>query len=125
MKIIINGNHREKLEAELDNVQSRCKVRCLTVEAIESILESVSEKLSIPKKAMNGVKLDYTGAEKFPSAYKHTPESTHFIAEHNGRYWVVIEIGRYICPNRINNASVILTDEAKAAILEKFNLFEV
>lgn len=125
MKIIINGNHTEKLRIALDDVQSRCKARTLTVSDIEYILESASDKMPISKSAMKGTRLDYTGAEKFPNAYKYTPESTHFVAEHNGRFWVILNIDRYICPNRNDNASLMLSDSAKAAILQSFEAFRV
>lgn len=125
MKIIINGNHADKLDAALTEVQNRCTDRTLTVSDVERILESASDKLSIPKASLNGTRLAYTGAEKFPSAYKYRPESTHFVAEHNGRFWVIVEIIRRTCPNRTDNASLHLSDSAKEALLRSFELFAI
>lgn len=41
MKIIINGNHKSKLETVLNEIQARSKVRNLTVDDIERILYNV------------------------------------------------------------------------------------
>ena len=125
MKIIINGSHTEKLAAALDEVQARCTARTLTVADVESILEDATAKLPISKAAMKGTRLEYTGAEKFPSAYKYRPESTHIIAEHNGRYWVILDIDRYTCPNRNDNAGLRLSDSAKEALLRSLESFEI
>ena len=125
MKIIINGQHADKLAKELGKVQSNCKVRILTCENIEDILINVDIKLHIPKTAMKGVKLSYTGAENFPKSYKYTPESTHFTAEHNGRFWVVTSVDRKICPNRSGNVGLMLSDSAKIAILKNLDCFHI
>lgn len=104
MKIAINGKHHEKLADALNDAQKRCSARCLTVEQVEAVLESINSRLDrIAKKAIAGTRIIYTGAEKFPNAYRHIPESTHFTAEHNGRYWAIVAVWRGVCPNRINN----------------------
>lgn len=126
MKIAINGKHGEKLADALNDAQKRCTARCLTVEKIDSILESVNDRMTgISKKSMAGTRIIYTGAEKLPNAYKHTPESTHFTAEHNGRYWTIVALWRGVCPNRINNLEVELSDSAKLAILNSYGMMEV
>ncbi len=66
-----------------------------------------------------GVFVHYDGAEHFPNAYKHTPESTHFTAVFNGKCWAITELYRDACPNRTGfNAVVMLTDTAKMALVE-------
>lgn len=124
-KILINGSHTEKLTAALEEIQSRCTARTLTVSDIEWNLDKVTKELGIPKKAMTGVKLHYTGAQQFPNAYNGLPESTHFRAEFNGRVWVITEIFRTTCPDRINNTSVELSESAKEALLARFSTFRV
>ena len=123
MKIIINGKHTEKLTEALKVAQDRCTARTLTCSDIERILEQATEKLNISKANMKGTRLEYTGAEQFPRAYKYRPESTHFTAEHNGRHWVIIYLDRYTCPNRRDNTSLILSELTRAAILDTFNAF--
>lgn len=123
--IIINGNHTEKLEAALNEVQARCKARTLTVSDVERILEVATAKMPISKTAMKGTRFTYTGAEKFPAAYKYRPESTHVVAEHNGRFWVIMAIFRSTCHNRNDNASLTLSDSAREAVLASFESFEL
>lgn len=124
-KIIINGNHAEKLAAELYDVQKHCQARTLTVREIECILEETTQTLNISKKALKGTILTYTGAETFPSAYKYKPESTHFKAECNGRYWVVSEIFRDTCPNRCVNTGIELSDSAKEALTKRSSFLQL
>ena len=114
MKIAINGKHGEKLADALNDAQKRCTARCLTVEKIDSILESVNDRMTgISKKSMAGTRIIYTGAEKFPNAYKHTPD------------WTIVAVWRGVCPNRINNLEVELSDSAKLAILNSYGMMEV
>lgn len=124
MKIIINGNHREKLESALSAAQAHCTARTLDCDDIEYKLERVTARLGIAKAAMKGTRLTYTGAQHFPKAYQHTPESTHFTAEHNGRFWVVTSITRAECPNRQDDCSLTLSDSAKEAILRAHESFQ-
>lgn len=122
-KITINGKHREKLAAELEKLQHRCTARTLTVRGIESILSETERKLGVSKKALTGTVLTYSGAQTFPRAYKYQPESTHFTAEFNGRYWVILEICRDDCPNHHHDTTLQLSDGAKEALLERFGSF--
>ena len=118
MKIIINGKHTEKLTEALEAVQARCTARTLTCSDVERILDEVTERLHVSKANLKGTRIDYTGAEKFPGAYKFRPESTHFIAEHNGRHWVILDIGRYTCPNRRENVNITMSLLTRAAVLD-------
>lgn len=120
MKIIINGKHTEKLANALDTIQARCTARTLTADRIEEVLNTASSNLGISKKAMAGTKLVYTGATHFPNAYKYRPESTHFTAEHNGRFWVITDITRATCPDRADDTHLTLSESAKAALLERY-----
>ena len=125
MKIIINGKHVNKLSVALEEVQARCKVRILNVNDIEEIISNVTSKLNIPKNALIGTKILYSGAEIFPSSYRYRPESTHFTAEFNGRNWVIIGISRGTCPDRYSNVTIMLSDSAKQAIVNKFNYIHI
>jgi predicted component of type VI protein secretion system len=126
MKIIIDGNHIEKLTDTLTAVQARCTARTLTAADVEHILQKATESLrGISKAAMKGVKVIYTGGERFPNAYRYRPESTQFAAEHNGKHWVIYELCRAECPNRLDNVGFILTETAQAAILQTYNLMHV
>lgn len=124
--IILNSESKmHQLQKELDEIQKRCKARTISAADVAYILNGVEKALGISKKAMKGVTVRYSGAETFPSAYKHTPESTHFDAEYTGTCWKVVSINRTTCPNRIKNTQVVLTDEAKKAIIEAHSELEI
>ena len=116
---------RKAISSALDEIQKRCTVRTVTVEDMDRILEEVADRIGISKKALTGTKVYYTGAEKFPNAYRHIPESTHFSAEYNGKAWVVLCVSRDICPNRINNVGTQLSDTAKDAVMERLANMEI
>lgn len=118
MKISITS--LEKINAELDAVQARCTARCLDAKKIAFILSEIEKELKLPKIKLKGVRVDYSGAEKFPNAYKYAPESTHFSAVHTGREWQIVDIRRAECPNRLKACRVTLTDDAKAALIARF-----
>lgn len=124
-KIVVNGNHRNRLEEALTRVQRRCKARTLDVRDIEKILDDVNSELQIPKRHLKGTKLYYSGAQHFPSSYRYIPWGTHFLARHNGRNWVVERIVRGICPNRRGNVALTLSESAKTAVVHCFDCFYV
>lgn len=118
-EIIINGKHHDKLQAALDAAQGRSSARTLTVQQIERILSDAIDHLGITKKALTGTRIDYTGAESFPSAYRHTPYSTHVSARFDGRYWRIYDLDRYPCPDRYENTTLRLSDTAQQALLDR------
>ena len=85
----INIENTEKLEGALKEAQGRATARTIDVERILDVLKYVEKRLGIGKAALKGTKVHFTGAEKFAKAYRFTPESTHFEAEHNGKTWFV------------------------------------
>lgn len=117
--IIINGKHKEKLTAALAEEQRRARARTLTVENIEAQLQGITAELNLSKTAMDGIEVEFTGAEKLPSAYKYTPESTHYRAVFKGGFWRITDIGRYTCPNSDYPYHIILTDKAKERIISR------
>ena len=119
-KIILNTENKiADLTETLNTVQHRCTARTLSAENIVEILNGILAKYPIAKAKMNGVFIHYDGAEHFPNAYKHTPESTHFTAVFNGKCWTITEIFRDTCPNRTGfNTVVTLTETAKMALIE-------
>lgn len=85
----------------------------------------MTKELNIPKKEMEGVKIVYTGAEKFPNAYKYTPESTHFTATYHGGFWRLERVYRDKCPNRNSNICIVMTENAKEAIIRRVGQMKV
>lgn len=125
-RIIIDDAHRDEIDAALDEAQHRCTARALTAQRIIDICEHITEKANIPKSALKGTRVYYNGAEKFPSAYRYRPESTHFRAEYDGRAWRLLSIARDTCPNRsTSNVYIAYSDSAKAALLDRFAEYNV
>lgn len=105
----------------LGTVQKGCRVRTLDPNEIVSILSHVERELRVPMAKLAGTQITYTGARHFPNAYNGRPESTHFLAEHDGRAWHVIRIFRDTCPDRLNNVETHLSDITKEAVLARFH----
>ena len=105
------------LTTVLNEAQARCTERTIGAEDVAKDLNEYDERLSIPEKYMKGVKIwiDHN-AQRFPQAYKYTPQSTTFYAEHNGKEWVITAISREVCTTKKGVAT--LTEEAKNAVLE-------
>lgn len=116
----------EKLTAELDKVQARCKVRTVTAADVVRMCEAVEKRLDIPKKHLVGVKFcaDYH-AQKFPNAYKGIPESTIVHCERGTSAWYVTRVYRSRCWSPTRAVEVELTDDAKQAILDRCAAFEI
>ena len=119
MKIIITNE--EKLATAIKEAEGRATARTVTPFDIALTLENVSR--GIPKALLHGTKVEYTGAQHFPNAYKYRPESTHWRAENIKGKWYVTSIFRSTCPNRNNDTSVIYSEEAKQRIIENASNF--
>lgn len=96
--------------------EGRASVRQITPRDIVECVQEIEERLHISKRAMAGTSatVDYH-AQKFPSAYRYVPESTHFTVEFNGRAWYLTSVSRDTC--RTTQYHVTLSEEAKAAII--------
>lgn len=119
----ININAVDKVQAELDRVQNRCKSRTIMATDITKILN----KISVPKSRLSGTKVYWDGAEKFANAYKYKPgNSTHWEAENiNGR-WYVTDIYRSMCPNRSTfKGEIEYSDSAKEWIIKNASMIIV
>lgn len=113
MKINIDS---EKLIQAINEAQGKAKARTVKAEEIRYILQEISE--GIPKAKLHGTVVNYDGAERFPNAYKYTPESTHWRAENIKGKWYITNIFRSKCPNRIKNTYIEYSEEAKQRIIE-------
>lgn len=123
--ILSTDKNIAKLNAYLEELQARCSMRTLTAENIVNILDNVEKRIGVPKKYLEGTKVDYTGAEVLPRSYRFYCESTHFNAYHDGKHWHITFIGRLKCPRRKNNTSVELSELTKKAIVREISSMEV
>jgi len=108
-----------KLQAAIDEAQRGCSVRLLTVRALLENLSWIEEKYDLTKKAWDGVAIMGVDvhAHTFPSAYHGIPMSTQFDVIHRRGSWRVTGIYRDVCNGDVGH--VLLTEAAKAAILDK------
>jgi len=117
---------RVKLDEILDEVQKRAKVRTITSEEIVEALDRVEQTLGISKRALEGVQVHVDlNDQKFPNAYKWTPESTQFWAIFKGGSWRVLGIERDTCSQLATNCYITHTEASKAALLERMTRFSV
>lgn len=112
-----------KLWETLYEVQKRSQVRTVDNSDVIDSLNQISDNLAISKKAMDGVtvKID-PNAQKFPSAYKGFPQSTIVHAEYKNGGWRVTKIARE--RTQTKRFLITLTDEAKEALIKRFEIME-
>lgn len=109
------------LADELRRVQTRCTARTIKASDILSALDKVERRWDIPKKYMAGCVVDVDlHAQTFPSAYHGIPESTQFTAEYKAGSWRITDIRRGQVRGSTRAILATLTDEAKQAILAKY-----
>lgn len=112
----------EPLSAAIRKAEGRATARRLTARDVVDALESITETLNIPAKHMRGIKATVCpAAQDFPRAYKYTPDATTFCAEYKSTGWVVTDISRAACPRASQEYFIELTEDAKAAILDRIS----
>lgn len=112
----------EPLSAAIREAEGRATERCLTARAVVLAIESITENLKIPASRMRGIKATVCpAAQDFPRAYKYTPEATTFCAEYKSAGWVITDIARTACPRASQEYYIELTEDAKAAILDRIS----
>ena len=122
----IRIDKRDSLQACLDDVQKRARVRIITVDDIVDTCTDVFRHVGISKKALSGSTFTAdVNAQKFSSAYKGIPESTVFSAVYKGNTWYItsIERGRTFSPSCMVRMN--LTNDAKTAVLRRMETFEI
>lgn len=124
--VILNGNEKNNaaLQAALDRIQSRSRVRTIDVDDIYTAAAHVEKKLGIPKKTLEGVQVHVDlYAQTFPSAYHGIPESTQFDMVFSKRFWRVVKVSRKQCGSSGHDYFVTFSDEARKALVERFTFF--
>lgn len=112
-----------EVKAAIREAEGSCRERLLEPLAILRWIEVIEGELGISKTQMKGISAKVIdGAQRFPKAYKYTPEATAFWMVHNGRGWVLALIERVPC-NFSHKVELELTDGAKAAIIDRMQRF--
>ena len=116
---VARKNSMELIDAVLNDIQRRCKVRIITSEDIIKQLIKYETSINISKKALNGTKVTMDiNAQSFPSAYKFIPESTKFSAEYINGSWRITDIYRGVCTK--TKILATLSDSAKIAVINNY-----
>lgn len=124
--VILNDNEKNKvaLEGALNRIQSRSRVRTVTVKDVYEAAEHVERKLGITKKALEGVRVHVDlAAQTFPNAYHGIPESTQFDMVFTKRFWRVTKVSREQCESSGRDYRVTFTEDARKALVERFESF--
>lgn len=113
-------NASAALAKAINEAQKRCTSRKLDTEQLCRALREVERKLDLPKRLLEGVSVEIdVNAQDFPKAYKYTPESTIFQATFKSGSWKVTDIFRGKTKELYKGTQVELTDDAKAAIIDR------
>lgn len=115
------------LSDAISDAEGKASVRGISPYIILDALSGIERELNIPKKHLEGVKVHCDpNAQSFPNAYRrashgHSPLSTQFDAEYTKGSWRITSITRTYCGT--HEAGLTLTDEAKAAIIRRFETY--
>ena len=125
IKIRVNEENREKLQAVLDDVLYRCKVRTIDADAILTAMNTLNMKFrDVPKSRIIGVKAEVDPhAQTYANAYKHIPESTKFTLEMCPTGWFCTEIKRAWTGGSVKQYHLTLPEETREAIINSFLAF--
>lgn len=107
------------VEDMIKKAEGRATVRRITYSDIEHALKKVEEHITqfSTKSDAYGTKVYVdVNSQKFPSAYKYTPESTHFEAELKRSGWKITKVYRDECGTCLYRLK--LTEETKTNMAE-------
>ena len=96
----INVKNTEKVNATLEAVQSRAKVRLSSARDVSATIEQIEARLKtlkVPKKAWLGIRVVDQRLERFAGAYKWLPEATHFTVQRFKTGWFLVKARRNYC----------------------------
>lgn len=124
MKIKVCDKNMDKLNAAIKEAEGKAPARTITAMTIKWAVTAVEQTLNIPKKHMEGIRVRCDlHAQKYPNAYKYTPESTQFVLERIHGAWYVTKIERYRTGTTEKKFMLGLTEDAKKALIERFEWF--
>lgn len=114
--IKIDEKNKEKIQAVIDQVQLKARVRTISVEDIMAEPANIESHLGLTKKALVGVSASIDlNAQKFTSRYKGIPESTQFGLEYTKSGWVLTYVARLAVEG--NKHTIRLTEQAIEQVL--------
>lgn len=121
LKIRISADNLSALNAAISAAEGRATARTISASDVLDTVEEIEKTLDVPKKALIGVSFDADlNAQHFPSAYKYTPESTHFTAMRFPSGWFLTSVERWICRAPSNRILITHTNASREALIKRF-----
>ena len=117
--MIIRESNKEKIEEFITKAEGKARVRTIDFKTIVKDIKCLERELDIPKMHMVGIKafIDHH-AENFPNAYKGRPMSTQYMIERKSSGWDLRSVERDDVKRESKAFTVVLTDDAKEAIIK-------
>lgn len=114
------------IDKVIRSVEGKATKRTATAFHIIRWLNRINDTLNVSKKAMNGIRATLApGAERLSKAYAHIASCTYIYAEYKNGSWRIIDIRREMMPHNGGvRCQLKLTDECKAAIIEKISVIK-
>lgn len=123
-EIKLTEGNESKITAVIDEVQSKSRVRTISIVDIKLALEHIENETRVTKKALEGTTvLVDENAQHFPNTYKGKPQSTHFTARYSKGNWYITDIFRGDTFTNARRFRVNLSDTAKQAVLDRMSIF--
>lgn len=118
----VNVKNTEKVNATLEAVQSRAKVRLSSARDVSATIEQIEDRLKtlkVPKKKWLGIKVLDRRLERFAGAYKWPASATWFSVERFKSGWFLVGAIREWCDGNPDE-SLSFVNEAEYQHLYKF-----
>ena len=124
MKIKVDEKNFDKLNEAIKAAEGKARERKIDARDVVWMVNRIEKELRIPKKRMNGIVAvcDYN-AQKYPNAYKYTPESTWVWLQRFPSGWFVVDVERRRTGGTEKRFTLNLPEEAKNAIIERCEKF--
>lgn len=124
--IIVNDKNKDRINEIIKAAEGRSVVRTIDYDTIVRDIKLIESLLCIPKKSMIGITahVDHN-AQKFPRAYKYTAESTHYYLTRADSGWLLYLVERDDCLPPNEAVQLMLTEEAKAALVKSRESFAI
>lgn len=109
------------LTEAIKEAEGKAKERTIAAWLVVEMLDKIERKLGLTKKAMNGITASVDlYAQDVPRAYKYKMMGTRFEAEYKAGSWRITKIWRDEVRRGSQRVYLTLTDDAKAALIEKY-----
>lgn len=109
------------LTEAIKEAEGKAKERTIAAWLVVEMLDKIERKLGLTKKAMNGITASVDlYAQDVPRAYKYKMMGTRFEAEYKAGSWRITKIWRDEVRRGSQRVYLTLTEDAKAALIEKY-----